>query len=74
MASAMTRATRRCARWDACYATWRQRTRVTISASLGIFVGWLPGEPIDAYMKRADKAVYKAKAEGRDRLVHAEAA
>jgi len=39
---------------------------VTISASVGIALGPLDGEPIDALMKNADLALYRAKEDGRN--------
>ncbi len=43
-----------------------------ITASFGI-AEWVPSEPLDAALKRSDKALYCAKAEGRNRVrVHAE--
>jgi diguanylate cyclase (GGDEF)-like protein/hemerythrin-like metal-binding protein/PAS domain S-box-containing protein len=40
----------------------------TVSASAGIAV-WRPGEDADAFLARADKALYRAKAEGRNRCI-----
>ncbi|SFD15880.1 diguanylate cyclase (GGDEF) domain-containing protein [Thiohalospira halophila DSM 15071] len=41
-----------------------------VTVSLGISL-WRPGEPVDAFLGRADAALYRAKAEGRDRAVMA---
>ncbi|MFC3148836.1 GGDEF domain-containing protein [Piscinibacterium candidicorallinum] len=41
---------------------------LTVSASVGAFVGHLPGKPMDAYIQRADDAMYAAKAAGRNTL------
>ncbi len=38
-----------------------------ITASFGI-AEWAPSEPLDAALKRSDKALYSAKAEGRNRV------
>ncbi|MFP4131417.1 MAG: GGDEF domain-containing protein [Thiohalospira sp.] len=39
-----------------------------VTVSLGISQ-WRPGEPVDAFLGRADAALYRAKADGRDRAV-----
>jgi PleD family two-component response regulator len=38
---------------------------VTVTMSVGVAEA-LPGEPADSWFARADRALYKAKAEGRD--------
>lgn len=40
--------------------------RITVSAGV---VGWRKGEHLDETLRRADAALYRAKAEGRDRVV-----
>jgi diguanylate cyclase (GGDEF)-like protein/PAS domain S-box-containing protein len=57
-----------------------ERMRVDIAdASLGVagrvrfsagVAEWRPGEPMSDLMRRADRALYRAKAAGRDRVVH----
>jgi len=44
------------------------RERVTVTASVGVAEA-LPGESADAWFARADRALYAAKAEGRDCVV-----
>lgn len=44
-----------------------------VSVSLGVAT-WVPGEPVEALLQRADEALYQAKAGGRDRVVLAAAA
>lgn len=44
-----------------------------VSVSLGV-AAWVPGEPVEALLQRADEALYQAKAGGRDRVVLAAAA
>jgi predicted signal transduction protein with EAL and GGDEF domain len=44
------------------------RGRLTISCSFGV-AEWDQGENIDQLLKRADAALYEAKAEGRNRVV-----
>ncbi len=44
--------------------------RVPITASIG-FAAYLPGESLDAFVDRADKAMYAAKSSGRNRVVGA---
>jgi two-component system cell cycle response regulator len=44
--------------------------RVPVTASIG-FAGFVPGESLDAFVDRADKAMYVAKASGRNRVVEA---
>ena len=43
------------------------RDTVTVTMSVGVAEA-LPGEPADSWFARADRALYKAKAEGRDRV------
>ncbi|HEA51410.1 hypothetical protein LCGC14_0667600 [marine sediment metagenome] len=43
-----------------------------ISASFGVAV-YKPGESVDSWLERADRALYEAKETGRDRIVFAEA-
>ena len=44
------------------------RATISVTASLGA-AGLLPGEDVESLLSRADEALYKAKAAGRDRLV-----
>lgn len=45
------------------------RATISVTASLGA-AGLLPGEDVESLLSRADEALYKAKAAGRDRLVN----
>lgn len=43
--------------------------RVPVTASLGV-ASYAPGEPLENFIARADKALYQAKAQGRNRCVN----
>ena len=45
--------------------------RVSVSFSAGI-ARWLPGEPLDTLLERADRAMYQAKEAGKRRVVLAQ--
>jgi two-component system cell cycle response regulator len=62
---------------DAMAVAERVRTRfserrfgeaITATCSMGVGV-WRPGDSIDALLRRADAALYKAKADGRNRVI-----
>ncbi|MEQ1570270.1 MAG: GGDEF domain-containing protein [Myxococcota bacterium] len=44
---------------------------VAVTASVGV-AAWLPDTPVDAAVVEADRALYRAKAAGRDRVVRAD--
>ncbi|MEJ1158237.1 GGDEF domain-containing protein [Prosthecomicrobium sp. N25] len=44
---------------------------IPVSASFGV-AGWRPDETIEGWMGRADAALYRAKSEGRNRVIRAE--
>ncbi len=44
---------------------------VSVSVSVGVAVAELPDEPITALIERADRALYRAKRAGRDRVIAA---
>lgn len=52
-------------------ATGQSYGRVTVSVGVARYQ---PGEPIEEFVNRADQALYRAKAEGRNRVVAAQAA
>ena len=49
-------------------AAWGERLPLRVSFSAGL-TAWRPGEPLRDALARADRALYQAKASGRDRLV-----
>lgn len=51
-------------------ALWRERPELRFTFSGGA-AHWQPGETLEAWLERADKALYRAKAEGRDRVLMA---
>lgn len=61
--------------WDLCLAMRAQplcdqQLRIPITVSIGL-TAWRPGEDQHALLARADRALYQAKQQGRDRVVRA---
>jgi diguanylate cyclase len=45
----------------------QQESVGTITVSLGV-AAWKPGEPLESLIDRADKALYRSKRDGRNRV------
>lgn len=43
-------------------------TEVTVTMSIGVAVGGTPGESVESLIDRADRALYRAKADGRNKV------
>jgi len=51
-------------------ASWRNE-RLAVTISTGVASATDPQEPLEALLRRTDNALYRAKAEGRNRVVAA---